>query len=45
MLAERLWRPNSGCEHSEVVSAVFQQWVTSAAADVYEHSLQALLHR
>jgi len=21
-----LWKPNSGCEHSEVVSGVFQQW-------------------
>ena len=21
-----LWRPNSGCEHSEAVSGVFQQW-------------------
>ena len=26
MLAEHLWRPNIGCEHSEVVSGVFQQW-------------------
>jgi len=26
MLAEYLWRPNSGCEHSEVVSGTFQQW-------------------
>ena len=25
-LAERLWRPNSGCEHSEAVGGVFQQW-------------------
>ena len=26
MLAECLWRPNSGCENSEAVSGVFQQW-------------------
>jgi len=25
-LAEHLWRPNSGCEHSEVVDGAFQQW-------------------
>ena len=25
-LAEHLWRPNSGCEHTEVVGGVFQQW-------------------
>ena len=25
-LAEHLWRPKSGCEHSEVVSVLFQQW-------------------
>jgi len=25
-LAECLWRPNSGCEHSELVSGVFQKW-------------------
>ena len=25
-LAERFWSPNSGCEHSEVVGGVFQQW-------------------
>jgi len=24
--AECLWRPNSGCEHSESVSGAFQQW-------------------
>ncbi len=23
-LAERLWRPNSGCEHSEAVGGAFQ---------------------
>lgn len=25
-LAERSWRSNSGCEHSEVVGGAFQQW-------------------
>ena len=39
-------RPNSGCEHSEVVGGVFQQWqqrqlVTFAGADFYEHGMQA----
>ena len=37
-LAECWWRPNSGCEHSEVVGGAFQQWwywqwVTSTDAD------------
>ena len=26
MLVECLWRPNSGCEHSEAVVGAFQQW-------------------
>ena len=26
MLAECLWRLNSGCEHREAVGGVFQQW-------------------
>ena len=26
MLAECLWRPESGCEHSEAVGGAFQQW-------------------
>ena len=26
MLVECLWRPNSGCEHSEAVDGAFQQW-------------------
>ena len=26
MLVECLWRPNSGCEHSEAVGGTFQQW-------------------
>jgi len=26
MLHKRLWRPNSGCEHSEMLDGLFQQW-------------------
>jgi len=26
MLAECLWRPNSGCEHREAAGGVLQQW-------------------
>ena len=26
ILAEHLWRSNSGCEHSQAASAAFQQW-------------------
>jgi len=47
MLAECFWRPNSGCEHSEAVGGVFQQWwqqVTFIGADCYEHSMLALFH-
>ena len=49
MLAEHLWRPNSGCEHSEVVGGAFQQWwqqqwVTSTGAGFDEHGMQALVH-
>ena len=48
-IAELLWRPSSGCEHSEVACSVFQQWqkwywVTSAGADFYECGMQALVH-
>ena len=48
-LAEGLWSPNSGCEHSEAVGGAFQQWwqwqwVTSAGADFYKHGMQALVH-
>jgi len=47
--SEDFWRLNSGCEDSAVVGGVFQhwrqwQWVTSAGADCYKHSMQALLH-
>ena len=52
-LAECLWRPNSGCEHSKAV-----EWCIIAVAKVmlktshvlvsyrafYEHSTQALFH-
>ena len=26
MLAVCLWKPNSGCEHSDEVSGIFQPW-------------------
>jgi len=48
MLAKCLWRPKSGRDHSEVVGDVFQPWqqqVTSAGADCYEHGMQAHVHR
>ena len=49
MPAEHFWRPNSGCEHGEVVSAAFQQqqqrqWVLFTGADFDEHGMQALAH-
>jgi len=49
VLAKCLWRPNSECEHSEAANGDFHQWqqwpwVTSAGADVYKHSMQALVH-
>ena len=40
-----LAEPNRGCEHSEAVSGVFQQWqqqITCTSANLYKHSLQAL---
>jgi len=45
MLAEHSWRPNSGWEHSEVVSGALQQWwqwqhATSASLDFYECSMR-----
>ena len=48
-LAEGLWRPNSGCEHSEAVGGVFQQWlqqqwVTSKCAEFYKRVMQAFTH-
>lgn len=47
ILAECLWRPNSGCELSETAGGAFQQWqqwlwAISAGADAYEHA--ALVH-
>ena len=49
-LAEHLWRPNSGCEHSEAVAGAFQQcwqwqWVTSTGVRFYKCGMQALVHR
>jgi len=49
MLAEHLWRPNSGCGHGEAVGGVFQQWqekqsITSSGADFDSHSMRTLLH-
>ena len=46
MLAEHLWRLNSGYEHSQAAGGTFQQWqqwVTSTGADFYEHDLQVLV--
>ena len=47
--AEHLWTPNSGCEHTEVVGGVFQQWwhwrwVTSTKGDFSKCTVQALFH-
>ena len=44
-LGGHLWRPNSGCEHSEAVGGAFQQWqqqqwITSTGADFYKHGMQ-----
>jgi len=47
ILAEHLWSRNSGCENTEAAGSAFQQWwqwVNSASADCYEHSMQALAH-
>ena len=48
-LAECFWRPNSGCEHSEVLCGVFHhwwqqqwQWVTSTGAEICERGRQIL---
>ena len=32
-IVEHCWRPNSGCEHNEKMSDLFQQWVTYSSAD------------
>ena len=44
LLAECLWRPNSGRQHSELMGSTFQQWpqwITSTCPDFYEHGMQA----
>ena len=55
-LAEHLWRPNSGCEHSEAVGGAFQQcdsdmkdkprsrWPRSAVIPQNEEHLDQLIH-
>ena len=48
-LTECLQRPNSECEHREVMGGAFQRWqrwqqVTPTGADIYECSMQALVH-
>jgi len=48
-LAERLWKPNSGCEHSEILSDAFQQWqwqqwIASTGAGFDVHGMLALAH-
>ena len=48
-VAQHLWRSGSGCEHSEALGGVFQQWqqqqwVTSAGADFYKCSTLSLVH-
>jgi len=48
-LAKCLWRVSSGCEPSELVGGVFQQWrqwqwVTTAGADLYECSMHYHVH-
>jgi len=49
MFAECLWRPNPGYVLTEAVHRGVlqqwrqQQWVTSAGADFYECSMQALV--
>jgi len=48
-LADHLQSPNSGCDHSEAVDVLFQQWqwwqwVISSGADGYDHGIQILAH-
>jgi len=43
------WSPNGGCEHSEAVRSMFQQWqqqqwVTSTGADIYGCSIKDPVH-
>lgn len=37
VLAECLWGPRSGCEHSDVVGGLFQQWqnVSTALVQIF----------
>ena len=49
ILAEYLWRSNSGWLHNEAMCGVFQQWlkqqwVTLIGVDFYDHSMQTLVH-
>ena len=52
MLAECVWRPNSGCECSEAVSGVFHVAVTTAeiqamfgmVLQIFLHGMQTLVH-
>jgi len=48
-LAECFWGPNSGCEHSENVGDMFQQWrlrqwIIPADTIFDKHCMQALVH-
>ena len=48
MIAERLQRPTSGCEHNEAVCAEFQQLCQATAdhlccANFYKCNMQALV--
>ena len=53
MLAEHLWRPNNGYEHSEAVGGTFQQWCHHSSCErvghlhccrFFEHGMQPLVH-
>ena len=45
LFAEYLWRPNSGCEHSEAVGGQFEQSDSgSPPVDFYKHGMQAPVH-
>ena len=47
MFTEGIRRPNSGCEHNEMVGGVAVSGIAvmSSGADFYEGSMQALVHR
>ena len=46
-LAEHLWRPNGGCEHSEAVGDAFQQWRlqqwVTTGSNFYQLGMEALV--